>query len=216
MVEERTRSLATTEKRLRQNMLDTVTAVSAMVEMRDPYTAGHQHNVAKIATAIARELNLPISKIEGINLACVVHDVGKIKIPAEILSHPGRLNEAEYGLIKMHAEAGYDILKGIDFPWPIALAVRQHHERMDGTGYPAGIKGEGIILEARILAVADVIEAMAAHRPYRASLGIEAALSEIEANRGTHYDPVVADAALALFREKGFQFEEGSPLESGT
>jgi len=206
-VEERTRSLRESERRLKRNLLETVSAVAAIVELRDPYTAGHQRRVAHIAEAIARELGLPESRIEGLNLAAVVHDVGKINVPTEILSKPGHLNEPEFSLIKQHPESGYEILKGIDFPWPIALIVRQHHERLDGSGYLHGLKGDEILLEARILSVADVIEAMASHRPYRPGLGIETALEEIEKKRGTLFDAEVVDAALRLFRKKGYQLE---------
>ena len=204
MVEERTNSLVQSEARLMNNLLETVSAVAAMVELRDPYTAGHQRRVELVANAIAHELKLPQHQIEGINLAAVVHDVGKIHIPSEILSRPGRLSDVEFSLIKQHPETGYEILKTIDFPWPIAEMVRQHHERLDGSGYPRGLKGDEILLEARILAVADVIEAMASHRPYRAGLGIEAALKEIGDHKGTLYDPAVTDAALTLFHEKGY------------
>lgn len=204
MVDERTQSLRESEKKLRTSLLDSISAIAATVEMRDLYTAGHQRRVAQIATAIARLMGLPEAQIEGLYLACVVHDVGKIKIPAEILSKPGKLTALEFSLIKQHAQAGYEILKEVNFPWPIAQFVQQHHERMDGSGYPQGLKGEAILPEARILGVADVIEAMASHRPYRPGLGIDAALSEISNHRGTLYDPEVVDAALVLFREKEF------------
>jgi putative two-component system response regulator len=207
MVDARTRSLQKSENRLRHNLFETISAVAAMVELRDPYTAGHQKRVEHIAGAIAHEISLPQHQIEGINLAAVVHDVGKIHVPTEILSKPGHLTDVEFSLIKQHPETGYEILKEIDFPWPIADIVRQHHERLDGSGYPYGLKGNAILLEARILAVADVIEAMASHRPYRPGLGIERALKEIVTNRGTLYDPQVSDAALSLFREKGFQLD---------
>jgi len=207
MVEERTRSLQESESRLKKNLLETVSAVSAIVELRDPYTAGHQRRVAHIAEAIAGDLGLSEQQIEGLILAAVVHDVGKINVPTEILSKPGLLNEPEFSLIKEHPESGYEILKGIDFPWPIAQIVRQHHERLDGSGYLRGLRGDEILLEARILSVADVIEAMASHRPYRPGLGIETALEEIEKNRGTLFDSDVVDAALRLFREKGYRLE---------
>jgi HD-GYP domain-containing protein (c-di-GMP phosphodiesterase class II) len=145
--------------------------------------------------------------IEGINIAGVVHDVGKISVPTEILSKPGKLNDPEFSLIMKHPELGYDILKEIDFPWPIAEIIHQHHERLDGSGYPRGLQGDGILMQARILSVADVIEAMASHRPYRPGLGIENALEEIESKRGTEFDADVVDAALRLFREKGYQLE---------
>lgn len=211
MVESRTWSLRESEKQLKKNLLESVSAVAAMVELRDPYTAGHQRRVAQIAEAIAREMGLPEEKIEGLILAAVVHDVGKISIPTEILSKPGHLSEPEFSLIKQHPESGYEILKGIDFPWPIAQIVRQHHERHDGSGYLHGLCGDEILQEARILAVADVIEAMASHRPYRPGLGIEVALEEIEKHRGTLFDPAVVDCALRLFREKGYLLEITNP-----
>nr|WP_319566390.1 HD domain-containing phosphohydrolase [uncultured Rhodoferax sp.] len=206
IVEERTRSLVESEAKLRSTLLDTISAIAATVEMRDPYTAGHQRRVAQIAKAIAEELGLPPQQIEGIYLASVVHDVGKVKVPAEILSKPGKLTEYEFPLIKQHPQAGYDILKEVSFPWPIAQFVLQHHERMDGSGYPLGLKGDDILLEARIISVADVIEAMASHRPYRPGRGIEAALQEISDKRNVLFDCVVVDAALRLFREKNFTF----------
>ncbi|MES9946038.1 MAG: HD domain-containing phosphohydrolase [Candidatus Thiodiazotropha sp.] len=208
MVDERTHSLRESEQQLKLTLLKSVSAVAAMVELRDPYTAGHQQRVAKIAAAIAQELGLPREQIEGINLAAVVHDVGKISVPSEILSKPGQLNGPEFSLIKQHPDMGYDVLKEIDFPWPIAQAVHQHHERLDGSGYPLGLRDGEILLEARILAVADTIEAMASHRPYRAGLGIESALKEIEKNYHAGFDPDVVDAALRLFREKGFGLEK--------
>jgi PAS domain S-box-containing protein len=193
---------------LQDNLEDTVKAIAAMVEMRDPYTAGHEAKVAELAVAIAREMGLPDEQAHGIHLAGEVHDLGKIQIPAEILSKPARLNEIEYQLIKAHPQAGYEILKGINFPWPIAQMVLQHHERIDGSGYPQGLKGEEIILEARILCVADVVEAMHSHRPYRPGLGLGSALNEIKKGRNTLYDPVVADACLKLFQEERFKFEK--------
>ncbi|MES9990823.1 MAG: HD domain-containing phosphohydrolase [Candidatus Thiodiazotropha sp.] len=208
MVAERTRSLVESEERLKKTMLKSVSAVAAMVELRDPYTAGHQQRVAKIASAIARELELPEAQIEGINLAAVVHDIGKISVPSEILSKPGRISDPEFALIKQHPDMGYDVLKEIEYPWPIAETVRQHHERLNGSGYPQALQGDEILMEARILAVADTIEAMASHRPYREGLGIEKALIHIEEERTTHFDNDVVDAALRLFREKGFSLDE--------
>jgi putative nucleotidyltransferase with HDIG domain len=161
--------------------------------------------VAEIADAIAHQLGLPEKQIEGINLAAVVHDVGKISIPSEILSKPGKLNNTEFSLIKRHAEMGYEILKEIEFPWPIAEAVRQHHERFDGSGYPQGLQGDEILLEARILAVADIIEAMASHRPYRAGLGINRALTEISNGYRNQLDPKIVDATLNLFHDGSFE-----------
>jgi len=192
---------------LRKSLEDSVHAIASTLEMRDPYTAGHQSRVAQLANAIARELGLPKDEIHGIELAANIHDLGKIKVPAEILSKPGKLTNLEYELIKVHAQAGYDILKEIEFPWPIADMVLQHHERLDGSGYPQGLKGEQILPEAKILAVADVVEAMASHRPYRPSLGIAAALAEIEKKRGTAFDPAVVDACLKLFGEGQFAFQ---------
>ncbi len=192
------------EEILRRSLEESIQAIAATVEMRDPYTSGHQKRVADIATAIATTMGLDEGKIHGIHLAGVVHDLGKIRIPAEILSKPGKLNAIEYELIKGHPQAGYDILKDISFPWPLARIVLEHHERVDGSGYPRGIKSDEMLVESRIMAVADVVEAMASHRPYRASLGIEPALKEIERGRGTAYDPVVVDACLKLFREDGF------------
>jgi putative nucleotidyltransferase with HDIG domain len=206
LVGERTAELRESEKKLRTSLLDSITALAATVEMRDPYTAGHQRRVAQLAVAIAKELQLPAEQVEGIHLASVVHDVGKIRVPAEILSKPGRLTVFEFNIIKEHPRNGYEILKSIDFPWPIAQMVVQHHERLDGSGYPQALKGEEILPEARIIAVADVVESMVSHRPYRPSLGLDAALAEIALNKGTLFDPVVVDACTRLFRERGFSF----------
>lgn len=206
LVKERTDELRQSEKNLRASLLDSITALAATVEMRDPYTAGHQRRVAQLAIAIADKLQLPAEQIEGIHLASVVHDVGKIRVPAEILSKPGLLNELEFRIIKEHPQNGYEILKTIELPWPVARIVLQHHERMDGTGYPNALKGDQILLEARIISVADVVEAMVSHRPYRAGLGADAALEEITRYRGVRYDPAVVDACLTLFGEQGFKF----------
>lgn len=191
--------------KLRRAVQSTIEVVSTMGELRDPYTHGHEHRVGEIATAIATELGLPADRVEGIRVAGYLHDVGKIAVPAEILSKPKRLSPVEFELVKQHAQQSYEILKGVEFPWPVAEAAWQHHERLDGSGYPRGLKGEEIIFESRILAVADTVEAMASHRPYRPGLGIEAALAEIEENRGTLYDPSVVDACLQLFRVKGYR-----------
>jgi PAS domain S-box-containing protein/putative nucleotidyltransferase with HDIG domain len=191
---------------LRQSLEQSIQTIAGTVEARDPYTAGHQRRVAELAAAIARQLNLPEEQVNGIHLAAIIHDLGKIQIPAEILSKPSRLNDVEYMLIKMHPQAGYDILKDVKFPWPIADIVLQHHERLDGSGYPHGLKGDHILLESKIMAVADVVEAMTTHRPYRPAMGILAALSEMERGRASAYDPAVVDACKALFAEKGFQF----------
>ncbi|MCR4298036.1 MAG: HD-GYP domain-containing protein, partial [Gallionella sp.] len=191
---------------LQDSLDDTVRAIAGIVEMRDPYTAGHQVRVADLAEAIAKQMGLSEEQAHAIHLAGVVHDLGKINIPAEILSKPGKITDIEYSLIKVHPQAGYDILKGIGFHWPIADMVLQHHERMDGSGYPQGLKGDAILIEARILAVADVVEAISAHRPYRPGLGVETALEEITKNCGIFYDPQVVDACLVLFRERGYTF----------
>ncbi len=211
VVEERTAELKDREERLRgsekklkDSLFEFISALSSTLEMRDPYTAGHQRRVAQLAVTIAKELQLSEEQVEGLHLAGVVHDIGKIRIPAEILSNPRKLNEMEFGLIKGHSQAGYEILQSIEFPWPIAQIVLQHHERMDGTGYPQGLKGDAILCEARILAVADVVEAITSDRPYRPGLGIEAALSEIMDKRGTSYDPAVVDACVRLFHEGRF------------
>jgi PAS domain S-box-containing protein len=193
--------------KLRGALEGTIHTLVSAIEMRDPYTGGHQRRVTQLACAIAKEMGLPDEQIEGLRMAGLIHDLGKITVPAEILSKPGQLTELEYGLIKMHPQIGYDVLKEMDFPWPVAQIVLQHHERMDSSGYPQGLSGEEIILEARILGVADVVEAMASHRPYRPARGIKEALEEISQNKGILYDPEVADACLKLFAEKGFEFE---------
>ena len=192
---------------LRKAVVTTIHAMSSAAESRDPYTAGHQIRSAGLARAIATEMNLAQDKIDGIYLASSIHDIGKLSIPAEILSKPAKLSDLEFALIKEHAQKGYEILKDVESPWPLAEIAYQHHERMDGSGYPRALKGNDILLEARILNVADVVEAMASHRPYRPSLGIDAALEEIEKNKGTFYDEAVGDACLRLFREKGFKLE---------
>jgi len=207
LVSQRTKELREREKRLRKALEGIIQAMATAVEARDPYTAGHQQRVASLALAIGREMGLPGNSLEAIHMAGVVHDVGKISVPAEILSKPTRLSDLEFALIKTHAQTGHDILKNIDFPWPIARIVLQHHEKLDGSGYPSGAKGSEILPEARILTVADVVEAMASHRPYRPALGISVALEEISANRGTLYDGEAVDACLRLFGEGRFSFE---------
>jgi PAS domain S-box-containing protein len=192
------------DAKLRTSLENSITAIAATVEMRDPYTAGHERRVAELATAIARHMGLSERIVEGIHFGAMIHDLGKIQVPAEILSKPSRLTNLEYELIKVHAQSGYEILKGIEFPWPVAQMVLQHHERADGSGYPQQLKGDAIILEARILAVADTVEAMASHRPYRPGLGLEKALAEIERGSGTAYDGEVAKCCLSLFREQGY------------
>jgi putative nucleotidyltransferase with HDIG domain len=175
------------------------------LESRDPYTAGHQSRSANLASAIATEMGLNQDKIEGIHMAGIVHDIGKITIPSEILIKPTKLTNIEFSLIKQHSLNGYEMLKNVESPWSLAEIVYQHHERMNGSGYPRNLKGDEILLESRIMVVADVVEAMASHRPYRPALGIEAALEEIEKNKGILYDDAVVDACLILFREKGYQ-----------
>ncbi len=192
-------------ERLRDALGGTVRAIASLVETRDPYTAGHQRQVADLARAIAAELGLSRDRIEGLRVAAIIHDIGKVSVPAEILSKPSKLTKIEFDLIKTHAQAGFDILKDIDFPWPVARIVLEHHERMNGSGYPRHLKGDDILIESRILSVADVVEAMGSHRPYRPALGIEPALEEIEHNKGILYDSAVSDACLKLFREKGYQ-----------
>lgn len=193
--------------KLEKTMEGTIYTISFMSEIRDPYTAGHERRVSQLSCAIARELGLPKDQLEGIRVAGLLHDIGKISVPIEILSRPGQIRDFEFNIIKIHPQEGFDILKKIDFPWPVAQAVLQHHERMDGSGYPKGLLGSEIILEARILAVADVVEAMSTHRPYRPAIGIERALDEISQNRAVRYDPQVVDTCLLLIREKGFVFE---------
>jgi PAS domain S-box-containing protein len=192
--------------RLENAFMRTVEVATTLIEMRDPYTAGHERRVAELAAAIGSELGWDARRVDGLRVAGQLHDIGKISIPAEILAKPGKITAAEYLLIKDHARAGYDALKGVEFPWPVAEVAWQHHERMDGSGYPRGLKGDEILLEARIMSVADVIEAMASHRPYRPGHGIDKALDEIELGSGSAYDTMVAEACLRLFREKEYSF----------
>ena len=199
--------LQQTLESLRKAVGTTIQVLVSAVESRDSYTAGHQSRSADLACAIATEMGLAQEKIEGIRMAGIIHDIGKLSIPAEILSKPTKLTEIEFSLIKEHSRSGYEMLKDVESPWPLAEIVYQHHERMNGSGYPRNLKGDEIIMESQILAVADVVEAMASHRPYRPTLGIEAALEEIEKNKGILYDNAVADACLKLFREKGYQLK---------
>lgn len=193
-------------KKLRMAMESIVEALVLAIEKKDPYTSGHQQRVATLANAIAKEMGLPQDQIDGVRMAAMIHDIGKNAIPGQILSKPSKLTKLEMEMIKEHSQMGYDILKGIEFPWPVAQMVLQHHERIDGSGYPQGLLGDGIFLGAKILGVADVVEAMASHRPYRASLGLDKAMEEISKNRGILYEPDVVDAGLRLLREKGFEF----------
>ena len=194
--------------RLRSAMGGVVQAMALTVERRDPYTAGHQRRVADLARGVAAEMALSTHQIDGIRMAGLIHDLGKICVPAEILSKPGQLTELEHTLIQDHPQVGYEILKEIEFPWPVAQIVLQHHERIDGSGYPVGLSGDDIIIEAKTLAVADVVEAMASHRPYRPTLGRDMAIEEISQNRGVLYDADVVDACMKLFQEKDFQFRQ--------
>ncbi len=196
-----------TLKKLRSAMGGIIQAMALTVESRDPYTAGHQKRVSNLARSIAQEIGMSKDQIEAVRMAGLVHDLGKISVPSEILSKPSRLSDLEFKLLEGHPQTSYDILKDIDFPWPIARIVLQHHERMDGSGYPAGLKGDEILIEAKVIMVADVVEAIASHRPYRPAYGIDVALDEIEKNKGILYDPEVVDACLRLFREKGFKLE---------
>jgi len=192
-------------EQLKIALMNTVEVATIISEMRDPYTAHHERRVSLIASAIGAEMGFDEKRQEGLRVAGALHDIGMISIPSEILSKPGRISGIEMELIKAHAQASYDVLSQMEWPWPVAEVALQHHERMDGSGYPGELKGDEIIIEARIMAVADVVEAMASHRPFRAALGIEKALAEIEQGRGTKYDANVADACLRLFRESGFK-----------
>lgn len=203
MEEERKHSL----EKLQKALGGTIQALALTVEMRDPYTAGHQQRVANLAHSIATDMALGAEQTEGIRMAGAVHDIGKIAVPAEILSKPGKIAETEFNIIKTHPQVGYDILRGIEFPWPVAEIVLQHQERIDGSGYPAGLSDGQIMLEAKILAVADVVEAMSSHRPYRPALNVDKALAEISNNKGVLYDARVVDICVRLFRERGFKFD---------
>ena len=207
MIAERTANLRKTMKDLKKALDAIVHVLALTVEVRDPYTAGHQRRVANLARAIAAEMGLLEEVAESIYMGGVIHDLGKISVPAELLSKPSRLSENEFNLIKDHPQVGYNILKDIEFPWDIARMVLQHHEKMDGSGYPQGLSGEDILLEARILTVADIVEAMASHRPYRPALGIDKALEEISINKGKFYDTEAANACLRIFKDKEFEFK---------
>ncbi len=202
------RDLNRTVSTLKKSWEQTIQVLAGVSEVRDPYTTGHQRRVAELARAIAEELGMDRKKTRQIELAALIHDIGKIEIPSEILSKPGRLSEVEYRLIRTHPAAAYKILQSIDVPWSLADIVYQHHERMDGSGYPNGLKGDEILMEARIISVADTVEAMSSHRPYRAAKGLEAALDEVTSRRGILFDPEAVDACLRLFREERFSFSE--------
>jgi len=195
-------------RNLRRTLEETVTALAMTTEKRDPYTAGHQQRVARLASAMASKLGMETEQVEGVRVAGLLHDIGKIYIPAEILSKPAILTDMEMGIMKTHSEVGYDILKRVSFPWPVAQVVLQHHERMDGSGYPGGLSDGEILQDAKIIMVADVVEAMSSHRPYRAALGMQRALGEITAQRGRRYDPDAVDACLELFERDSFSFED--------
>jgi putative nucleotidyltransferase with HDIG domain len=197
-------------KQLQETMDGVMHALSSLVESRDAYTAGHQKRVSTLACAIARELGLSEWQVEGIRVSGLLHDIGKVAVPAEILSKPSKLSQSEFEIIKTHPQVACEILKEIEFPWPVVQTILQHHEKLDGSGYPAGLSGDEIILEARIICVADVVEAMASHRPYRPALGLELALQEIIRGRGMLYDPAAVDACLQVIRSKGFHFERPS------
>jgi GAF domain-containing protein len=200
-VEARERSM----RRAQKSLEDAIQDIAYTVELRDAYTAGHQRRSTDLAVRIAEEVGLSQERIRGIRLACAVHDIGNIQVPASILSKPARLTALEYRLVQTHCQAGFEILKGIEFPWPIAEVVLQHQERLDGSGYPRGLTASQILVEARIIAVADVVAAMASHRPYRRALGVDAALAEILRGRGTRYDAAAVDACTRLFRDKGYK-----------
>ncbi len=194
-------------EKMRKSLLGTIQVISLIVETRDPYTAGHQKRVALLSRAMSRELGLSDDVVNNIGMAATIHDIGKMSVPAEILSKPTRLTALEFSLIKAHPQSGYDILKEACLPYPVAEIVHEHHERLDGSGYPQGLRGDRILLEAKIISVADVVEAIASHRPYRPSLGIDAALDEIEKGKGIFYDGDAVEICTRLFREKGFSFE---------
>ncbi len=202
------KELLSTNVKLNKLLNDTVTGLVSAIEYRDPYTAGHQRRVTQLAVAIAGEMELSKDKLDCIRIAAMIHDIGKINIPVEILSKPGNINQYELELMQNHPKAGYDILKEIDFPWPVANAVLQHHERLDGSGYPNGLKGDEILLEARVIYVADVVEAMSSHRPYRPAMGIKKALEELDKNKGILYDENIVNTCIKLFNEDNFKFEK--------
>ena len=199
--------------KLQKTIETTIYAIAKMVEKRDPYTAGHQERVASLAAAMASKMNVNTDVVDSVYMSALIHDVGKMYIPSEILSKPGQLSRPEFSMIQSHPELGSDILAGIEFPWPVVESVKQHHERVDGSGYPRGLTRDEIILEARIIAVADVVEAMASHRPYRPSLGIDCAINEIKKNSGVRYDTDAVNACLELYESGEFDFTFGQNQE---
>jgi len=207
-VEQQARKLQQATEKFRKAMWSIIAAIAKMNEMRDPYTMGHQRRVAALARAIAQEMGLSPDEVEGVHVSAHLHDIGMTVVPRSVRSKLGRLSNYEFKIVMTHPEAGYDILEGLEFEWPVADAVLQHHERLDGSGYPSGLTGEQIILEARILAVADTVEAMVSNRPYRPPAGLDRALAQISTNSGTLYDPAVVDACVKLFSEGTFEFEQ--------
>lgn len=199
-----------TAERMKRALLQTVKAMSLTLEMRDPYTAGHQRRVSQLAVAIGKRMGLDEDQLEGLQTGALIHDLGKINVPSDFLSRPGKLSDAAFGVVRSHSQVGADIVAEIEFPWPVAKMIRQHHERLDGTGYPDGAKGDEIILESRILAVADVVEAISSHRPYRPALGVETALREIRHYAGSRYDPKVVEACVAVIEDGGDVLNDGS------
>jgi len=200
------KELKQTYKKLQKIIEGTANIITKVVETRDPYSIGHQQKVSKLTMAIAQEMKLPQDKIEGTKIASLVHDIGKVNLPTEIISKPNKLIEVEFNLIKNYPKVGYDILKKVDFPWPIAEIVLQHQEKIDGSGYPRGLKGDEICIEAKILGVANVVEAMSSYKSYRPALSIDEALAEIAENKNVLFDPEVVDTCIKLFKEKGFKF----------
>lgn len=196
------------QQKLKKSMEDTIRAISRTCEIRDPYTAGHECRVTQLALCIAEEMNLPKDRKESLRIASSIHDIGKISVPSEILSKAGNLSETELTMIKIHVQVGFDIVRNIDFSLPVAEIILQHHERLDGSGYPLGVTAKDILLESKILAVADVVEAMVSHRPYRPALGIEKALQEITFNKGVLYDPDVVEVCSRVFNQKAFKFKD--------
>ncbi|MDH7499402.1 MAG: HD domain-containing protein [candidate division NC10 bacterium] len=199
--------LRMSHQRLQRMLKGIAQALASYTEKRDPYTAGHQRRVARLAGAIGEEMGLSAFQVEGMRIAAILHDIGKITVPPEILSKPGRITQAEFEIIKAHPQAGYEIIREIEFPWPVGQAILQHHEMLNGSGYPQGLRDGEVILEARVLAVADMVEAMSTHRPYRPALGISTALQELTQSKGTLYDPQVVDACWSLFSQRGFTLE---------
>jgi len=206
-LEKKVLDLEKSEKHVKHLFDEVILTMGKITEIKDPYTAGHQQRISKLAVAIAKELDLPQDKIEGIRMAALLHDLGKICVPTDTLNKPSKLSEIEYGLIKDHPQAGYDILKSIDFSYPVVKIILQHHERLNGSGYPQGLKGEDILPEAKIIGVADVVGAMLSWRPYRSAHSMEETLEEISKNKGILYDPKIVDVCIKLFKEKGFKFE---------